>query len=131
LFFNPLPSPVRLLDTRAGESACDAPGAPLGANATRTETAHGTCFGLTIPTTAKVVVGNGTVVNSPTISSGDHWIKLYPFGTPLPTASNLNFTANQIVANAFVVGLSADGKFNIYSHASTHFIVDLAGYFTP
>jgi hypothetical protein len=75
------------------------------------------------------VVGNATVVNF--ISTGSHWITLYPFGTAQPTASNLNFTANQIVPNAFVVGLSSDGKFNLYSHAATHFIVDLTGYFAP
>jgi uncharacterized repeat protein (TIGR01451 family) len=129
LLFNPLPTPVRLLDTRAGQPACDAPGSPLGNDATRTQTAHTTCSGVTIPNTARAVVGNGTVVNF--ISSGFHWITLYPFGTSRPTASNFNFTSNQVIANAFVVGLSGDGRFNIYSHASTDFIVDLTGYFAP
>ncbi len=129
LLYNPLPAPVRLLDTRPGEPGCDAPGLPLGNDATRMQTAHRTCFGAAVPPAAKAVVGNATVVNF--ISSGFHWITLYPFGAPEPNASNLNFTANQIVPNAFVVGLSSDGRFNIYSHASTHFIVDLTGYFAP
>jgi hypothetical protein len=129
LFYHPLPNPVRLLDTRPGQTACDAPGAPLGDDATRAVTAHGACAGATIPTTAKAIVGNATVVNF--ISSGFNWITLYPFGVPQPLASNLNFTANQIVPNAFWVGLSNDGRFNIYSRASTHFIVDLTGYFAP
>jgi hypothetical protein len=129
LLYNALPAPVRLLDTRPGEAGCEAPGAPLGNDATRTQSSHHTCFGVRIPTTAKTVVGNATVVNF--ISTGFHWITLYPFGVPQPTASNLNFTQNQIVPNAFWVGLSGDGKFNIYSHASTHFIVDLTGYFAP
>ncbi len=129
LLYNPLSSPVRLLDTRPGENACDAPGAPLGNDAVRTQTAHRTCSGVTIPSTAKVVVGNATVVNF--LSSGFHWITLYPSGAPEPNASNLNFTANQIVPNAFVVGLSGDGKFNIYSHGATHFIVDVTGYYAP
>ncbi len=129
LLYNALSTPVRLLDTRPGEVGCDAPGAPLGDNATRMQTAHRTCFGVTVPNTAKAVVGNATVVNF--ISSGFHWITLYPFGVPQPHASNLNFIQNQIVPNAFWVGLSNDGKFNIYSHASTHFIVDLTGYFAP
>ncbi len=128
LYYHPLPAPVRLFDSRPGESACDAPGAPLVNDGTRTLLAHRTCFGATIPSTAKAVVGNATVVNF--ISSGSHWITLYPFGTPQPNASNLNFIANQIVPNAFVVGLSSDGKFNIYSHAATHFIVDVTGYFS-
>ncbi len=129
LLYTALSKPVRLLDTRSGEQACNAPGVPLGNDATRTQTAHGTCFGETIPNTAKAVVGNATVVNF--ISTGFHWITLYPFGASQPNASNLNFTANHIVPNAFWVGLSNDGKFNIYSHASTHFIVDLTGYFAP
>jgi photosystem II stability/assembly factor-like uncharacterized protein len=128
LYFHPLPAPARLLETRPGESGCDAPGQPLADNGTRTLLAHRTCSGQTIPSTAKAIVGNATVVNF--ISSGFHWITLYPFGTPQPNASNLNFTANEIVPNAFVVGLSNDGKFNIYSHASTHFIVDVTGYFS-
>jgi hypothetical protein len=129
LLYNPLSAPVRLLDTRPGESACDAPGAALGSNATRAVTAHRTCFGVTIPTTAKAVVGNATVVNF--ISTGFNWITLYPFGATRPNASNLNFHENHIVPNAFVTGLSGDGRFNIYSSGSTHFIVDLTGYFAP
>jgi hypothetical protein len=129
LLYTPLPTPVRLLDTRPGEAGCDAPGTPLGNAAIRTQSAHRTCFGVTIPSAAKAVVGNATVVNF--ISTGFHWITLFPFGSPQPNASNLNFTQNQIVPNAFVVGLSNDGKFDIYSNASTHFIVDLTGYFAP
>jgi hypothetical protein len=128
LYYHPLPAPVRLLDTRPGETACDAPSVPLATEGTRTVLAHRSCLGATIPPSAKAIVGNATVVNF--ISTGFHWITLYPFGTTQPNASNLNFTENQIVPNAFVVGLSDDGKFNIYSHASTHFIVDVAGYFS-
>jgi hypothetical protein len=129
LLYTPLPAPVRLLDTRPGETGCDSPGLPLGNNATRTQTAHRTCFGVTIPSTAKALDGNATVVNF--ISTGFNWITLYPFGASQPNASNLNFHENHIVPNAFQVGLSGDGKFNIYSRASTHFIVDLTGYFSP
>jgi hypothetical protein len=131
LYYHPLPAPVRLLDTRPGFGACNAPGAPLASDGVRSLTAHGPCFGATIPSTARSVVGNATVVNSgPTLSTGFHWITLYPFNAPLPDASNLNYREDQIVPNAFVAGLSADGKFNIYSHGATHFIVDVAGYFS-
>jgi hypothetical protein len=129
LLYTALSKPVRLLETRPGEQGCTAPGVPLGNDATLTQSAHGTCFGETIPSAAKAVVGNATVVNF--ISTGFHWITLYPFGVTQPNASNLNFNDNQIVPNAFWTGLSSDGKFNIYSHGSTHFIVDLTGYFAP
>jgi uncharacterized protein (TIGR03437 family) len=129
LLYNPFPTPTRLLDTRPGQTACDAPGAPLSQNATRTQTATGTCAGATIPATAKAITGNATVVNS--ISTGFNSISLYPFGTPQPNTSSLFYGPNQIVPNAFVVGLSNDGKFNIFSSAATHFIVDINGYFAP
>ncbi len=129
LLYHPLSSPARLLDTRPGQIACEAPGVALDDDGTLTLSAHRTCASVTIPATAKAVVGNATVVNF--ISSGFRFITLYPFGVVQPNASNLNFTANQIVPNSFVVGLSDDGKFSIYSHGSTHFIVDLTGYFAP
>ncbi len=129
LFYHPLPFPVRLFDSRPGQTACDAPGVPLADDGTQTVLAHRSCLGATIPSSAKAIVGNATVVNF--ISTGLHWITLYPFGSPPPNASNLNFTADQIVPTAFVVGLSTDGNFNIYSHAATHFIIDLTGFFAP
>jgi hypothetical protein len=125
LQYYPLPSPIRLLDTRPGESACYTPGVPLGNDAVRTQQATGACSG--IPASAKAIVGNATVVNF--ISTGFHWITLYPSNAAQPNASNLNFSDNQIVPNQFTVGLGADGAFNIYSHASTHFIVDVTGYY--
>jgi hypothetical protein len=128
LYYHPLSAPVRLFDTRSGQLACDAPGIPLADDDTRTVTAHGFCLGATIPHNAKAIVGNATVVNS--ISGGANWITLYPFGTEQPNVSNLNYTEDQIVPNWFTVGLSSDGKFNVYSAASTDFIVDVAGYFS-
>ena len=127
LLFNPLASPVRLLDTRPGQPACDTPGTPLTGGGTRTEPARTACSG--VPASALVVVGNATVVST---VGGSGFITLYPSGAPQPTVSNLNFVAGQVVPNAFTVGLgSSDGAFNIFASSSTHFIVDLAGYFAP
>jgi hypothetical protein len=129
LLYYSLPEPVRLLDTQPGAKACDAPGAPLGDDATLTQTAGGLCGSVLIPSRAKAVLGNATVVNF--FSKGSHWITLYRYGASQPDAPLLHFTQNQIVSNAFAAGLSPDGKFNIYSSASTHFIIDLTGYFAP
>ncbi|HMV86208.1 MAG TPA: putative Ig domain-containing protein, partial [Blastocatellia bacterium] len=49
LQFYPLAHPVRLLDTRAGQSGCFTPGAPIAAGTSRTQPARGVCDGLTIP----------------------------------------------------------------------------------
>ena len=125
--YYPLAHPVRLLDTRAGMTACFTPGAPLAANASRTETARTTCAGVIIPNDAQAVVGNATVVTPP--ASG--YITLFPSGTARPVVSTLNYVAGQIVPNAFTVGLGADVAFQIYTPTQTHLIIDLAGYFTP
>ncbi|MBA3321007.1 MAG: hypothetical protein H0T45_06115, partial [Pyrinomonadaceae bacterium] len=129
LFYHPLPNPIRLLDTRPGETACDAPGVPLTGDAARTETARVICNGAVIPTTAQVIVGNATVVNNVPGATGG-FITLYPSGVARPTVSNLNYVADQVVPNAFTVGLGGDGAFNIYASSSTHFIVDITGYYS-
>ncbi len=121
-----LPAPIRLFDTRPGSGACDAPGAPLGGGTTRTQPARTRCSG--VPANALAITGNATVVNF--ISDGGH-ITLFPSNAAQPLASNLNFTANHIVSNSFTVGLGGDGAFNIFTSASTDFIVDLTGYYAP
>jgi hypothetical protein len=128
LYYHPLPAPVRLLDTRPGFQGCNTPGVPLSADADTLQIARGACTG--IPNSALAIVGNATVVNAfPTISTGGH-VTLFPSNAPRPNASNLNFVANQVVPNAFTVGLGGDGGFKIYTFASTHFIVDITGYYS-
>jgi probable HAF family extracellular repeat protein len=130
LQYYPLARPVRLLDTRAGQPACYAPGAPLSGGATRTQAATVTCGGLVIPATAKAITGNAAVVNTHPGAGSGH-VTLFPSGNPLPAAANVNYTPGQIVSNAFTVGLGADGAFNIYSFATTHFVLDVTGYYAP
>ncbi len=129
LLYSPLPRPVRLLDTRPGEPACDTPGVPLVGGGVRTERVSVTCAGVTIPAAARAVVGNATVVNTTGAPAG--YVTLYPSGAARPTVSNLNYVPRQVVPNAFTVGLGADGAFNIYATGGIHFIVDLTGYFAP
>jgi hypothetical protein len=129
LMYYPLPTPVRLLNTRPGSPACNAPGAPLPGDQDTLLIARGACTG--VPASALAIVGNATVVNAnPSLSSGGH-VTLYPSNAPRPDVSNLNFTANQIVANAFTVRLGGDGGFKIYTFGATHFIVDITGYYAP
>jgi len=56
---------------------------------------------------------------------------LWPNGQMRPPVSNLNYSASQTVPNAFTAGLGSDGQFRVYSFASTDFIVDIAGYYSP
>ena len=55
---------------------------------------------------------------------------MYPFGAARPTASNLNFTAGQTVANMVISKVGADGKIAIYNgQGSTQVLVDIVGWF--
>ena len=126
----PLPRPVRLLDYPAGRTAaCNDPALPL-TGGTRSLLARAACQGVTIPANAEAVVGNAAVVNSIS-GSGPGYITLYPSDAVKPLAANLNYTANDIRSNAFTVGLGDDGKFDIFASTSTHFVVDITGYYAP
>jgi hypothetical protein len=127
LQYFPLAAPVRLLDTRPGAPACDAPGAPLAAGVARSEAARIACTG--IPASAQAVVGNATVVNNTGAAGG--FVTLYPAGASRPNVSNLNYTTGQVVPNAFTVGLGSTGAFNVYAQTGVHFIVDVTGYYAP
>ena len=130
LQYYPLAYPVRLLDTRPGETACFTPGTPLSANSTRTQVAIGTCGGLTIPATAKAIVGNGAVVNTLSGATAGH-VTVFPSGVTRPVAANVNYAPGDIISNGFTVGLGTDGAFNIYAYSSLHFVVDITGYYAP
>src|SRR5262249_38905263 len=127
LYYHPLSTPVRLLDTRPDQMACDAPGTPLAADGVRTEPARTPCSG--IPANAQAIVGNATVVNN-VDGAASGFITLYPSGVERPPVLNLSYVAGQIVTNEFTVRLGADGALNIYASSSTHFVVDVTGYYS-
>ena len=131
LQYYPLPRPVRLLDTRPGETtACNNPGTPLTGGTPLPLLARAACQGVTIPANAQAVVGNAAVVNSIS-GSGPGYITLYPSDAVQPLAANLNYTANDVRSNAFTVGLGGDGTFDIFASTTTHFVVDITGYYAP
>jgi len=128
LMFYPLPRPVRLMDTRAGQGNCDNVSTPITAGTSLTTLAHTTCEGVTIPTSAQAIVGNLTAINQ---SAQSGYLTIYPDGQPVPLASNMIYTPGQIIANNFTVGLSSDGRFNVFGERSIDVVVDISGYFAP
>jgi hypothetical protein len=125
LYFHPLPSPVRLLDTRLGQIACVEPGAPLTGNADSTQQAISPCTG--IPAAARAIVGNATTVGP----QGNGFLTLFPADAARPLAASSNFGANQTINGPFTVGLSPKGEFDIYSSVTTNLVVDVLGYYSP
>jgi len=126
LLFNPLPKPVRLLETRAGQVGCYTPNAPLSGNTEYSQQARGTCSGETIPNSALAIVGNATVVNA---QGG--YLTLWPSNAAKPLVAASNFNAGQVFNRHFTVGLGPDGAFKIYSLLTTDLVVDVAGFFAP
>ena len=128
LLFYPLPRPGRLLDTRAGFSACSATNAALPALSTRLQPARDVCVWMGIASDALAIVGNATVVGP----LADGWLTFWPSDATKPTVAQSNYATGQVFNRHFIVGLgNADGAFNIFTRATTHLVVDMSGYFAP
>ncbi len=126
LQFYPLPVPVRLLDTRSGQTACSAPGAPITGGTALTQNARNFCG---IPASAKAVTGNVTVV----LPGANGFLTIYPSDAATqPTAANTNFAAGDVLNNVFTVGLgAADGAFKMFASTTVESVVDITGYYAP
>jgi hypothetical protein len=111
-------APDRMLDTRTQ-------GGAIAAGTSRSLQVAGGAYG--VPVGAAGVVVNVTITD-PTAAS---YLTVYPAGQSAPTASNLNFVANQTVPNLVTVKLGPGGGINFYNSAgNVEVIADLEGYFT-
>ena len=121
--FNTLP-PCRIADTRNANGPLGGPA--LAAGQSRTFDVRSTCG---LPGNARSISLNITVTG-PT-SGGD--LRLFAGGTQPPLASAINYAAGQTRANNGIVPLSASGTLGVLSDqatGSTHFILDVNGYFS-
>jgi hypothetical protein len=77
--------------------------------------------------------GAGSAVLNVTVTQPDKngYLTVYPGDAPRPTASNVNFVANQTVANLVVAPLAADGTVTIFngSAGTVQLLADTAGYY--
>ena len=129
LLLTPLAHPVRLLETRPGlPVGCFKPGVPLTGGTETTQIARGNCDGITIPANALGVVGNATVVTP----VGAGFLTLWPSMAVRPLVATSNYNPGDVGNRHFIVGLGqVDGAFKIYTHATSHLVIDLSGYFAP
>ena len=117
-------TPVRLLDTRTTT--------PLGANSTLPLVVETSTDG--VPAAATAVALNVTVTPVPTTPSGSvaSYLSVFPTGGSQPFVSNLNWVANETVANSVIVPIGTGGSVTFYNHTGTvEVIADLEGYFAP
>ena len=127
-----LPSPCRLVDTRAA-STVGSKNTPIQAGEANAYTvtvrgSNGNCTNPPIPNDAVGVAVNLTATDPTTKSH----FRVYPADVAeVPTTSNLNFDVGRTpIANKVDVGLSADGKITIFNAAgSANALVDVFGYY--
>ncbi|MGH9368129.1 MAG: hypothetical protein ACRD3M_10695 [Thermoanaerobaculia bacterium] len=85
-----------------------------------------------IPSTAKAVAINGTVVGP----TGDGFLVMFPYNTPVPGVSTINFVAGEpALANGQLVALTSDPTLQLSVHpfigggGTAHLVLDITGYF--
>jgi hypothetical protein len=130
LYFHPLPSPVRLLETRAqpGLTGCLKPALPILAGNElavqgRTPVAA-PCN--SIPASAQVLVGNATSV----FPNGGGFLTIYPSGVARPLIASSNYAGTDVINGPFSVKLGTDGMFRVYAQTTTDLVIDILGYYS-
>ena len=119
--FHPL-TPARVFDTRNGTNT--AAGA-MGPAATRVVPVLGRGG---VPATGVDSVVVNVTVTQPT--AGSH-LTVWPAGVPMPTASSLNVSAGQTVANLVTVKVGAGGAFAVYNNSGwVHALADVVGWYS-
>ncbi|MFM8393476.1 MAG: putative Ig domain-containing protein, partial [Acidobacteriota bacterium] len=126
LYFHPLDTPLRISDTTGATGACRSLNQPLGTGATHIERATISCGGVTIPSSARYIVGNATMTN---VTAFSGFATLYPARVPRPGTVTLQLAPFSNATNQVIVGLDQNGLFNTYTSAGAHFAFDIMGYF--
>ena len=116
-------TPARILDTRSGNGA---PNAALGGG--KTLVLQVTGRGGVPSSGVGAVVLNVTVTNT----QADGYLTVYPDGSSLPVASNVNFQAGETVPNLVVAPVGSDGKVDLYNGSSgtTQLVADVSGWYS-
>jgi hypothetical protein len=123
--------PQRLLDTRTGAqgggSTIDGVFEGVGALSQQQTLLLPVVGRGTIPASGVGAVALNVTVTAPTAAN---YLTVFPSGVARPTASNLNFSAGQTIANMVIAKVGADGKIAIFNNAgSTQVLVDVVGWF--
>ncbi len=110
----------RLLDTRG--AASPTAGSPVAAGSV-TEIVVAGRGGVAVDASA---VSLNVTVDAPTTAG---FVTVFPCGTSIPLASNVNFVAGQTVSNAVTTSMGAAGKVCVYTMSTAHLVVDVGASF--
>lgn len=115
-------TPARILDTRVGTGA---PNAPLGPDRTIDLTVVG-AGGVPVSNVSAVVLN----VTATDMVGPETFLTVFPTGSPRPVASTLNLTEGRTVPNLVVALVGAGGKVSIYNHVgNVAVIADVQGWY--
>lgn len=120
--------PSRLVDTRnaiGGPAGVVTPAAPKSVPV-RGVTVNVNGVAQQVPADASAVALNVTLVEARAAGFATVW----PCGSPMPEASNVNFARGGTAANGVIAPIGADGSVCIFTSADAHLIVDISGWFT-
>lgn len=120
--------PSRLVDTR---NAIGGPRGVITSGAPKAVPVRGVTVNVNgtprqVPTDASAVALNVTIVEAQEAGYATVW----PCGTPMPDASNVNFARGGTAANGVIAPIGADGSVCVFTSDNAHLIVDIAGWFT-
>jgi hypothetical protein len=113
--------PVRVLDTRSPDVVGYQGPQPV-ANQTVELLVTGPAAG--VPVDASSVVLNVTATGG--LAPG--YVTVFPCGSPMPTASNVNIAVGVTTPNLVIAKVGAGGKVCLFTSAATHLLADLAAY---
>ncbi len=117
-------APARLLDTRFGTGAGGRVG-PLGQGQTIRVQATGRGY---VPASGVSAVVLNVTATEPTSNS---YLTVFPTGSSVPNASNLNFVAGATIPNRVIVPVGSGGGVNIFNGwGKVHVVVDIGGWFS-
>jgi hypothetical protein len=118
-------NPARVLDTRPSGETLDNLERAGGLRAAGSTTTLPIAGRANVPAAAKAVIVNVTATGP----TADGYLTVYPCGTPVPNASNLNYKSGASIANLVISKLGTGGALCIKTSAAAHLIVDVTGYF--
>ena len=115
-------TPARVLDTRTGTGA---PNAPLGPDSTIDVTVAGV-GGVPVSNVLAVVLN----VTATDMVGPETYLTVFPTGSPRPVASSLNLTEGRTAPNLVVARVGAGGRVSIYNHqGSVAVLADVQGWY--
>jgi len=118
-------NPARVLETRSGLPTVDGQQQGVGLRAGGSVTTVQITGRASVPSDATAVALNVTV----TEAQGPGFVTVFPCGSAIPTASNINYSAGSTLANLVVSKIGDGGAVCIFTNQGTHLVVDVNGYF--